>query len=161
MDKKALIAIAAVAILLIAGVGVFVATSDDDSDKKEPTEALKDFAGQDVVPVENLDRGIVAVGQDTFRWVTMFGLADKCVMVDQNDMSNFLGKSFMYIGRAQVDIANSNTVTPDDDTRKHFTHSNCAVTAEDVSMIIKLNPSIVDEYKRIIRIIRIWWIPLA
>lgn len=95
--------------------------------------------------MSDLDGGIVAVGQDSFRWMTYFGLADKCVMVDQNDMTNYLGKTFMYVGRAQVDIdgGNSAKLSDADAARKYFTHSNCAITTEDVKTIIELKPSIV------------------
>ena len=157
MNQKALIAIALVAILLVAGVGAVVLTQNNDSnnsdnsDENGTDEVLIDFMGQEVIPVDNLDNGIVAVGQDSFRWVTYFGLADKCVMVDQNDMSNFMGKSFMYNGRAQVNIDNAATSTPEGEARTNFTHTNCGITADDVHKIIELNPSLmvvpVDTYK--------------
>ncbi|WP_400219761.1 hypothetical protein [Methanomethylophilus alvi] len=104
VDKK-VIAIAAVAILAIAGVSAFMVVGNNDDGPKADT----DFAGKNLEVVDNLDGGIVAVGQDSFRWMTYFGLADKCVMVDQNDMTNYLGKSFMYTGRALVDIDGGNS----------------------------------------------------
>ncbi len=141
--QKSIAAIIIVAVIVVAGVGVYFFTSGSDND--EPNTANTDFVGQEIVPVENLDNGIVAVGQDSFRWMTYFGLADKCVMVDQNDMTNYLGKTFMYVGRAQVDIdgADSAKLTGDDPARKYFTHSNCAITSDDVKTIIELKPSIV------------------
>ena len=81
VDKK-VIAIAAVAILAIAGVSAFMVVGNNDDGPKADT----DFAGKNLEVVDNLDGGIVAVGQDSFRWMTYFGLADKCVMVDQNDI---------------------------------------------------------------------------
>lgn len=130
MQGKAVIAIAAVIVLVAAGVGVIIATSGNSSGN------LEDFAGYKVEKADNLDNGIVAVGQDSFRWVTYFGLADKCVMVDMNDKTNYLGKSFMYVGKAQ---ALNNTL---EKTLK-FTSANCSVTDTDVGTIIDLNPSVV------------------
>ena len=130
-----------VAIIVVAAAAIYISNNKET----EVTTSAVDFAGQEIVTVDNLDGGIVAVGQDTFRWVTYFGLADKCVMVDQNDMSNFLGKAFMYSGRAQVDIdgGDSATLTGDDGARKYFTHTNCGITMEDARTIVELNPSIV------------------
>ena len=142
MNQKALIAVAAVAILLIAGVAAVVTMGGGNSNDDNQDASNTDFVGNEVVPVENLDNGIVAVGQDSFRWMTMFGLADKCVMVDLNDMKNFLGKSFMYVGRDKVDIDNSATTSPDKETAKYFTHDNGKITKDDVKTIIDLNPSI-------------------
>ncbi len=140
--QKSIAAIIIVAVIVVAGVGVYFFTSGSEND--EPNTANTDFAGQEIVPVDNLDNGIVAVGQDSFRWMTYFGLADKCVMVDQNDMTNYLGKTFMYVGRAEVNIdgADSAKLTNDDPARKYFTHSNCAITSDDVKTIIELKPSI-------------------
>ena len=128
MNRLAFVSITVVAILVIAGVAVVV-TNDNGSDQSN-----KDFAGMKITPVENLDNGIVAVGQDSFRWVTYFGLADKCVMVDMNDKTNYMGKAFMYVGKAQALTAN-----PD----LKFTSTNCGVTPDDVRTIINLNPSII------------------
>ena len=141
--QKSIVAIIIVAVIIVAGVGVYFFTSASDDD--ETNTVNTDFAGQEIVPVSDLDVGIVAVGQDSFRWMTYFGLADKCVMVDQNDMTNYLGKTFMYVGRAQVDIdgGDSAKLSDADAARKYFTHSNCAITTEDVKTIIELKPSIV------------------
>ena len=130
MQGKAIVAIAAVVILVAAGVGVMIAMGGNNSGDQE------DFAGYKVEKVENLDNGIVAVGQDSFRWVTYFGLSDKCVMVDMNDKTNYLGKSFMYVGKTN---AINNTLGK---TLK-FTSANCSVTDDDVGTIIDLNPSVV------------------
>lgn len=141
--QKSIVAIIIVAVIIVAGVGVYFFTSASDDDETNTVNI--DFAGQEIVPVSNLDGGIVAVGQDSFRWMIYFGLADKCVMVDQNDMTNYLGKTFMYVGRAQVDIdgGDSAKLSDADAARKYFTHSNCAITTEDVKTIIELKPSIV------------------
>lgn len=140
--QKSIAAIIIVAVIVVAGVGVYFFTSGSEND--EPNTANTDFAGQEIVPVDNLDNGIVAVGQDSFRWMTYFGLADKCVMVDYNDMSNYLGKTFMYVGRAEVDIdgADSAKLTDSDPARKYFTHENVGITSDDVKTIIELKPSI-------------------
>ena len=134
--QKSIVAIIIVAVIIVAGVGVYFFTSASDDDETNTVNI--DFAGQEIVPVSNLDGGIVAVGQDSFRWMTYFGLADKCVMVDQNDMTNYLGKTFMYVGRAQVDIdgGDSAKLSDADAARKYF-------TTEDVKTIIELKPSIV------------------
>ncbi len=73
IDKK-IIAIAAVAILVVAGISAIMIIGNDDEDSKDST----DFAGKELEVADNLDNGIVAVGQDSFRWMTYFGLADKC-----------------------------------------------------------------------------------
>ncbi len=140
--QKSIAAIILVAVIVVAGVGVYFFTSASGDDKTNA--ANTDFVGQEIVPVDNLDNGIVAIGQDSFRWMTYFGLADKCVMVDMNDMSNYLGKSFMYVGRAQVDIegGDSATLTNSDPARKYFTHTNGGITSDDVRTIIELKPSI-------------------
>ena len=67
-----------VAIIVVAAAAICVLNNRET----EVTTSETDFAGQEIVTVDNLDRGIVAVGQDTFRWITYFGLADKCVMVE-------------------------------------------------------------------------------
>ena len=131
MQKGAIIAIAAVVIVVAAGAGVMIAMNNGKSSGDN-----EDFAGYEVKTVDNLDNGIVAVGQDSFRWVTYFGLSDKCVMVDMNDKTNYLGKSFMYVGKNN---AINNTLGK---TLK-FTSANCSVTDEDVKTIIDLNPSVV------------------
>ena len=142
MNQKVIILLAAI-IVVIAGASVFLLMNNSSQDQKFDYDT--DFAGKPLEIPDNLDNGIVAVGQDSFRWMTYFELADKCVMVDQNDMSNFLGKSFMYVGRAVVDIKDSASakLTADDPARKYFTHTNCGITDEDVKTIIELNPSIV------------------
>jgi iron complex transport system substrate-binding protein len=142
MEKKALIAIVAViAVIAVGCVAYMLFANPSDPGKDYET----DFANKQIEIVDNLDDGIVAVGQDSFRWMTYFGLADKCVMVDMNDMTNYLGKSFMYVGRALVDIegGDSATLKADDPARAYFTHTNCGVTDEDVATIIDLKPSIV------------------
>lgn len=128
MNRLAFVSVAAVAILVIAGAAIVV-TNNNEND-----QTGKDFAGMEINPVENLDNGIVAVGQDSFRWVTYFGLADKCVMVDMNDKTNYMGKAFMYVGKAQALTAN-----PD----LRFTSTNCGITPDDVRTIINLDPSVI------------------
>lgn len=128
MNRLAFVSVAVIAILVIAGAAIVV-TNNDENDK-----IGKDFAGMEINPVENLDNGIVAVGQDSFRWVTYFGLADKCVMVDMNDKTNYMGKAFMYVGKAQALTANSDL---------KFTSTNCGITPDDVRTIINLDPSII------------------
>lgn len=133
MQKNAIIAIVAVVIVVAAGAGVMVAMNNKSSGADE------DFAGYKVTAVENLNNGIVAVGQDSFRWVTYFGLSDKCVMVDMNDKTNYLGKSFMYVGKANA-LANAKSISGKD---LQFTTTNCGVTDADMSTIIDLKPSVV------------------
>lgn len=143
MDSKTL-SLVGIVIIVIALAGAFLLMNNGTGDGPGGNDVLRDFADQPVEPVENLEDGIVAVGQDSFRWVTYFGLADKCVMVDQNDMTNYLGKSFMYVGRAQVDIegGDSAKLTDNDPARKYFTHTNCGITGDDVRTILELKPSI-------------------
>ena len=141
-SKSIAIVVVVAAIIVVAGAAYYV-TKDKSSDDSFSYDT--DFADKELEIVDNLDNGIVAVGQDSFRWMTYFGLADKCVMVDQNDMTNYLGKSFMYVGRAVVDIegGDSAKLSGDDPARAYFTHTNCGITDADVQTIIKLNPSIV------------------
>lgn len=141
-SKSIAIVVVVAAIIVVAGAAYYV-TKDKSSDDRFSYDT--DFADKELEIVDNLDNGIVAVGQDSFRWMTYFGLADKCVMVDQNDMTNYLGKSFMYVGRAVVDIegGDSAKLSGDDPARAYFTHTNCGITDADVQTIIKLNPSIV------------------
>ena len=133
MQKNAIIAIVAVVIVVAAGAGVMVAINN------KPSDADEDFGGFEVKAVDNLDNGIVAVGQDSFRWVTYFGLSDKCVMVDMNDKTNYLGKSFMYVGKANA-LANAKSISGKD---LQFTTTNCGITDADMGTIIDLNPSVV------------------
>jgi iron complex transport system substrate-binding protein len=93
-----------------------------------------DFVGRDITQADDLNGGIVAIGQDSFRWITYFGLADRCVMIDTNDRMNFMGKAFMFVGRALANVGDS-----DDD----YTHANCAVTPGDVERIFAIGPSVV------------------
>jgi len=137
--------IASLIVIIIAAVGAFLILGGGSQDHEKEFDYETDFAGKPIEVVDDLDNGIVAVGQDTFRWMTYFKLADRCVMVDQNDMTNYLGKAFMYVGRSQVDIegGNSATLTADDPARAFFTHTNCGITDADVRTIISLDPSIV------------------
>ena len=128
MKHAAVIALAVVAMIAIAGAAVLV-----NSGGREVTGDT-DFAGYPITPVDDLDGGIVAVGQDSFRWMTYFGVADRCVMVDMNDRTNYMGKAFMYVGKAQALLAN-----PD----LKYTSTNCGIAPEDVRTIINLDPSIV------------------
>lgn len=130
MKHNMIVAFATVIIIAVAGTACVVSFDNGNSG----TDGNTDFAGYEIKPVENLDKGIVAVGQDSFRWVTYFGLADKCVMVDMNDKTNYMGKSFMYVGKAQALTANNDL---------KYTSTNCGITADDVRTIINLNPSIV------------------
>ncbi|MCQ2070976.1 MAG: ABC transporter substrate-binding protein [archaeon] len=136
MQKNQIIAIAAVLVIIIAGIAAVFAFTGDNEDKPV-VEELKDFAGYDIKPVtDNFSKGIVSVGQDSFRWVTYFGLADKCVMVDMNDKTNYMAKAFMYTGKnAALNNSLSKTLS--------FTSTNCGVTDDDVAKIIDLAPSIV------------------
>ena len=68
--QKSIVAIIIVAVIIVAGVGVYFFTSASDDDETNTVNI--DFAGQEIVPVSNLDGGIVAVGQDSFRWMTYF-----------------------------------------------------------------------------------------
>ena len=133
MDSK-FIAIGVVAVLAIAGVGYAIYAMGGDDNNGIVGEDV-DFVGRSIQPVENVDDGIVAIGQDSFRWMTYFGLADKCVMIDTNDRTNFMGKAFMYIGRALADVSETDL--------NDYTHANCAITAGDVSHIMSIEPSVV------------------
>ena len=135
MQKNAILAIAAVVIVIAAGAGVMVAVNNNGG--KAGTD--EDFAGYEVKAVDNLDNGIVAVGQDSFRWVTYFGLANKCVMVDKNDSTNYLGKTFMYQGK-DLALKNAKSISGKD---LKFTSVNCGIDDADMSTIIDLKPSVV------------------
>lgn len=134
MQKNVIIAIAAIIVIAAAGVGVMVAVNNNGS-----SDSSEDFAGYEVKTVDNLDNGIVAVGQDSFRWVTYFGLSDKCVMVDKNDSTNYLGKMFMYQGKANA-LNNAKSISGQD---LKFTSVNCGIDDADMSTIINLKPSVV------------------
>ena len=135
MNSKAIIAIVAVVIVVAAGAGAVMVMNG--SGKSSGNN--EDFAGYEVKTVDNLDNGIVAVGQDSFRWVTYFGLSNKCVMVDMNDKTNYMAKSFMYTGKADA----INGATAISGKALQFTSTNCGVTDGDVATIIDLNPSVV------------------
>ena len=66
--------------------------------------------------------------------MTYFGLADKCIMIDINDKTNFMGKSFMYHGRALADVNESDA--------NDFSHTNCG-SPDDVANILTAEPSLV------------------
>ena len=134
MQKNGIIAIVAVVILIAAGAGAAIAFSGGLFAGED-----KDFCGYDVKTVDNLDNGIVAVGQDSFRWVTYFGLADKCVMVDVNDKTNYMAKTFMYEGKALA-LSKAKSISGSD---LKFTSANCSITDADMKTIIDLNPSVV------------------
>ncbi|MCQ2079086.1 MAG: hypothetical protein MJZ38_03395 [archaeon] len=144
LNSKQIGVVAVVAIIVVAGAAAFL-LMDNGGKSSHGYSYDTDFAGKPIEIADNLDNGIVAVGQDTFRWMTYFGLADKCVMVDQNDMTNYLGKSFMYHGRAIVDIegGDSATLAADAPARAHFTHTNCGITSDDARVIMDLKPSMV------------------
>lgn len=133
MKQNAIIAVAVVAVLVIAGAAV-VLTKDNGNGGDSEWDPSKDFAGYTIKPVENLDGGIVAIGQDSFRWMTYFGVADKCVMVDLNDKTNYMGKAFMYVGKGQALEAH-----PD----LKFGVGNCKIQPDDVRTILDLKPTLV------------------
>ena len=129
MERSSVIAIAVVALVALAATGAAIIYDESPVDGES-----KDFAGFEITPVDNLDNGIVAIGQDSFRWITYFGLSEKCVMVDLNDKTNYMGKAFMYVGKARA-LENN----PD----LKFTSVNCEVSPGDTSTILDLNPSLV------------------
>lgn len=133
MKQNAIIAVAVVAVLVIAGAAV-VLTMDNGKGGDSEWDPSKDFAGYTIKPVENFDNGIVAIGQDAFRWMTYFGVADKCVMVDLNDKTNYMGKAFMYVGKGQALEANSDL---------QYGVGNCMIQPADVRTILDLKPSLV------------------
>jgi ABC-type Fe3+-hydroxamate transport system, periplasmic component len=135
MQKNSTTTIIVVMIVVIAaiGAGLFFTMSNSKDNGVIGTDV--DFVGRPIVPVENLDNGIAAPGQDSFRWMTYFGLADECVFVDTNDRTNFMGKSFMYVGQAQAQVDFNNL----DD----FTHANCNLTPQDVAHLLAIKPSLV------------------
>ncbi|MDR0198807.1 MAG: hypothetical protein LBI08_03590, partial [Methanomassiliicoccaceae archaeon] len=141
------------AMVFAAGAASAIYFLSNDGDDGKIIGKDVDFVGRGIDPVENLNGGIVAIGQDSFRWMTYFGLADKCVMIDTNDRMNFMGKAFMFVGRAQADVGDS-----DDD----YTHANCAMTPKDVEHIFSIGPSVVivpeefyteyaNEYRSLVR----------
>jgi iron complex transport system substrate-binding protein len=121
MQNKIIFAMVAVAIIIIAAIGGAMMLGDtDDADEPIIGEDV-DFAGREIQTVEDLNDGIVAIGQDSFRWMTYFGLADKCIMIDINDKTNFMGKSFI------------SKAAPIDDVNEYdandFSHTNCGITS--------------------------------
>ncbi|NLX46997.1 MAG: ABC transporter substrate-binding protein [Euryarchaeota archaeon] len=135
MENKVLFAIVAVAIVVIAAIGgVMLLGGGNDANEPVVGEDT-DFAGREIQAVTDLNGGIVAIGQDSFRWMTYFGLADRCVMIDINDRTNFMGKSFMYHGRALADVNESDA--------NDFSHTNCGITVDDVANILTVEPSLV------------------
>jgi iron complex transport system substrate-binding protein len=136
MQKNAIYAIFIVAILVAGAIGgVLLLNGDDDGGETPVVGEDVDFVGREIQVVEDLDRGIVAIGQDAFRWVTYYGLADKCIMIDINDKTNFMGKSFMYVGRTLADVNESDA--------NDFSHTNCGITVDDVANILAADPSLV------------------
>jgi iron complex transport system substrate-binding protein len=135
MQRKIIFAIAAVAIIIIAAVGGSMLLQGPDEGNESVIGEDIDFAGREIQTVTDLDHGIVAIGQDSFRWMTYFGLADHCIMIDINDKTNFMGKSFMYHGRALADVNESDA--------NDFSHTNCGITVEDVANILAAEPSLV------------------
>ena len=134
MQQSKIAVVIIVALVAIAGAAAAV-TIVNNNRNSGPGD---DFAGYEVKKADNLDNGIVAIGQDSFRWVTYFGLADKCVMVDMNDKTNYMAKAFMYVGKAQA----LNAAAASEKTLK-FTSTNCGVTDADITTIIDLNPSVI------------------
>ncbi|WP_019177788.1 TroA family protein [Methanomassiliicoccus luminyensis] len=134
MEQKKIFAVIVVAVLLVAGIAAITLLGDGGKAEDVVGENV-DFVGREIQVVENLDNGIVAIGQDSFRWMTYFGLADKCIMIDINDRTNFMGKTFMYYGRALADV--------DESDENDFSHTNCGITPADVANILKAQPSIV------------------
>ena len=134
MEQKKIFAVIVVAVLLVAGIAAIILLGDEGKAEDVVGENV-DFVGREIQVVEDLDNGIVAIGQDSFRWMTYFGLADKCIMIDINDRTNFMGKTFMYYGRALADV--------DESDANDFSHINCGITPADVANILNAQPSIV------------------
>ena len=57
--QKSIVAIIIVAVVVVAGIGVYFFTSGSDND--EPNTANTDFAGQEIVPVDNLDLSLIHI----------------------------------------------------------------------------------------------------
>lgn len=130
MKSGTMVVVALVAILVVSGAVSFVFMRNSDVSLDED----RDFAGYEIKPVENLDNGIVVSGVGAFRWVTYFGLADKVIMADMNDSTNYLGKAFMYVGKGQALAAHSDL---------KFTSENGKISSSDVEFILNSKPSLV------------------
>ena len=99
---KKSIAIAAVAVLIIAGVGVYALTAGGHENDNLPTAGQKvtDGAGREVTVPENLNGGIVTVGgSGPLRFLSCFDVFDKVIEVDKGDVTdqrNGRGYSYAY-----------------------------------------------------------------
>ncbi len=95
MKSNAILAIAAVIIVVAAGIGVFMLTKDD----KDKTEGdVTDALGRQVKIPSNLDKGIVTIGNaGPLRYASMFDIADKVIEVDKGDITdNKNGRAYSY-----------------------------------------------------------------
>ena len=95
MQSNSIIAIAAVVIIVAAGIGVFVMMKDD----KDKTEGdVTDALGREVKIPSNLDKGIVTIGNaGPLRYASMFDIADKVIEVDKGDITdNRNGRAYSY-----------------------------------------------------------------
>jgi len=100
MDKK-LLAIGIIAILAVASIGIYIATSDssnnDDRDRGE-TRTVVDAKGRSVEVPAVIDDGIVTIGSNgPLRFLSSFGVYDKVIEVDRGDVRDAKnGRAYSY-----------------------------------------------------------------
>ncbi|MDR0523615.1 MAG: ABC transporter substrate-binding protein [Candidatus Methanoplasma sp.] len=128
MQKNALFAIAAVAVLAIAGIGAALAFSGGSGEGRFEGD-ITDGAGRTVKAPESLDRGIVTFGSnDPLRFVSYFNMNGYVKEVDKGDVTDPRnGRAYSY--------AYDYTGLP--------YHSDNAIANEDVERVGKMNPSLI------------------
>ncbi len=127
MNQK-LIAIAAVVVMIAAGISVFVLANPGNIDDKS-TDGLLDAAGREIKVTESLENGIVTVGRiGPLRYLSCFDVNENIIEVDLADTEKSIG------GRAYMHAY---------DYSKLAHHANDSLSAPTVESIAKKNPDLV------------------
>ena len=131
MNNRVIVVIV-VAVLVLAGVGVYVATGHDSGDDKSNTAGteITDALGRKVIVPENLDGGIVTIGSTgPLRFLSLFDVYDNIIEVDKGDVTdNKNGRAYSYAYR--YDAITSY-------------HADNALDSETVEKIVSKNSSLI------------------
>lgn len=134
MSTKLLAVVMAI-IIVVAGVGLYIATGDRNNGGDNPSggETVTDALGREVTIPDDLDGGIVVLGSSgPLRFVSMFDVFEHIIEIDKGDITdakNGRGYSYAY-AYDEFDV----------ETQSHADNSLDAITAERIG---NKSPSIV------------------
>ncbi len=149
MATKQLIAILAVAVIVVAGVGVYFATADNNknttnNDSDESTVVtVEDSAGRTVTVPDSLDNGIVTVGWNILKVLSFFDAHEKVTQVDYQETQTLYGSLQPHYYCYDM----SKITTHTDSTMGGFTESDIESIANSNPSLVIMTKNIYDKYQ--------------